>query len=60
MVVRAHPGEQITLNVVSVLGGIDVMGAWDLCKVFVRVRFSHPPTIIVLVNVEQHSYNHAG
>ena len=23
--------------------GIDVMGAWDLCKVFVTVRFCYPP-----------------
>jgi len=29
--------------------GIDVMVAWDLCKVFARVRFSYPPQSFVRV-----------
>ena len=31
------------------------MGAWDLCKVFVRVRFSHPPP-----NIARSSNGRAG
>ena len=33
--------------------GIDVMVAWDLCKVFARVRFSYPPPSFVRVSARE-------